>query len=90
MQEKTKKLSLTVVHMRAARGLLNWSLDELADKAGITRATIHNWESGRHSPTTATRSKIRDAFEREGVMFLNGGNPGVRLIRDPSQLDELS
>jgi transcriptional regulator with XRE-family HTH domain len=88
MQEKKTRVSLTVAHLRAARGLLNWSLDELADRAGITRATIHNWESGRHSPMAATRDKIRDAFEREGVMFLNGGNPGVRLIRDPLQLDE--
>ena len=90
MQGKSNKVSLTVAHMRAARGLLNWSLDELAEKAGITRATIHNWESGRHSPTAATRDKIRDAFEREGVLLLNGGNPGVRLIRDPSRLDDAS
>jgi transcriptional regulator with XRE-family HTH domain len=80
MQEEKHKFAITVVHLRAARGLLNWSLDELAAQAGVTPNTIINWESGRHRPTTATRDRIRDAFERQGVEFLNSGQPGVRLV----------
>ena len=79
MQEEKHKFAITVVHLRAARVLLNWSLDELAAQAGVTPNTIINWESGRHRPTTATRDRIRDAFERQGVEFLNSGQPGVRL-----------
>ncbi len=80
MQENKAKIALTVVHLRAARGLLNWSLDDLAASAGVTKATILNWESGRHQPTKVTKDRIRDAFVGAGVEFLNGGNPGVRLM----------
>jgi transcriptional regulator with XRE-family HTH domain len=79
MQEKKHKFAITVVHLRAARGLLNWSLDELATHAGVTTNTIINWESGRHRPTATTRDRIRAAFERNGVEFLNSGRPGVRM-----------
>lgn len=35
------------VHLRLAR----MSLQELADKAGVSRATIHGWRSGTYTPT---------------------------------------
>ena len=79
MQEKTTKFALTDVHLRAARGLLNWSAAELAEKAGITPTTIVNWETGKHKPTPVTRSKVREVLEDAGVIFLNHGSPGVRL-----------
>ena len=51
---------------RAARGLLNWSLKDLAEKAGVAFTTISQFENGRPSYET-TAAKIAAAFEAEGV-----------------------
>ncbi len=74
-------IDLTVEHVRAARGLLKWSQDELASRAGVTGTTINFWENERVKPSEDTKLLVRRAFEEAGIEFLNGGNPGVRLIR---------
>jgi transcriptional regulator with XRE-family HTH domain len=68
---------------RAARGLLDWSQQELADQAGVGIVTVRQVEAGIHQPRRATLEVIRRAFERAGVEFIdeNGGGPGVRLRR---------
>ena len=66
---------------RAARGLLAWSQQELADKARVGVVTVHQLEAGTGQPRKATLEVIRRAFEAAGVEFIeeNGGGPGVRL-----------
>lgn len=66
---------------RAARALLGLEQGEVADKAGIARATLIDFEKGQRDPRAATVAAIRAALESAGVMFLaeNGGGPGVRL-----------
>ena len=72
---------------RAARGLLAWKQQELADAAGVGIVTIHQFEAGTTEPRRATLQVIRHAFEAAGVEFIeeNGGGPGVRLRRPPKQ-----
>jgi transcriptional regulator with XRE-family HTH domain len=72
---------ITPEQSRAARGLLGWSQQELADKAGVGIVTVHQLETGTSRPRRATLDVIRRAFERAGVEFIdeNGGGPGVRL-----------
>jgi len=70
--------------MRAARGLLNWTQHELADRAGVSQPTIKRIEKigpGRSSVDTVTA--IQKAFETAGVEFIpeNGGGAGVRLAK---------
>jgi transcriptional regulator with XRE-family HTH domain len=62
---------------RAARGLLDWTQDRLAKEAGVSALTIRNFEGGKTKPAPATLAVLRQAFERAGVEFLNGG--GVQL-----------
>ena len=71
---------------RAARGLLDWSQQELADRAGIGIVTVRHLEANVHSPRRATLDVLRRCFENAGVEFIesNGGGPGVRL-RDPAR-----
>ena len=71
---------------RAARALLDWSQEELAEKAGVGLVTVRHLEAGRHEPRRATLDVIRRALEAAGVEFIdeNGGGPGVRL-REPQQ-----
>ncbi len=64
---------------RMARAALQWSLDELSRLSGVSRATIHRYESGKDS-YTSTANKLRDTFEAHGIVFIaeNGGGAGVR------------
>lgn len=66
---------------RAARGLLEWSQQELAERARVGVVTVHQLESGVSQPRQATLDVIKRAFEAAGVEFIdeNGGGPGVRL-----------
>ena len=71
---------------RAARGLLAWSQQKLADAAGVGIVTVHQFEAGTSEPRRATLQVIRQAFEAAGVEFIeeNGGGSGVRF-REPSR-----
>ena len=77
---------ITAEQMRAARALLRWSAQDLADKSGIGFRTIQRFESERGIPASRTKNleAIRRSLEQAGVVFIdqNGGGPGVRL-RDP-------
>ncbi len=77
MQEK--KMSLLARHVRGARGLLGWSVEDLAEKSGVGVDAIRRWEAGTQKPRNATRDKVRKAFEDHRIEFTNGDGPGVRL-----------
>jgi predicted transcriptional regulator len=66
---------------RAARGLLDWTQQDLANQAGVSIITVHQLEAGSSQPRRATLDVIRRAFERAGVEFIdeNGGGAGLRL-----------
>lgn len=49
--------------IKAARIAAGLSQQALADKAGTTKQTISNIETGRSSPTLATLKKIGHALE---------------------------
>jgi transcriptional regulator with XRE-family HTH domain len=72
---------ITRAQCRAARALLEWNQQELAQKASVGIVTVHQFESGVSQPRRATLDVIRRAFESAGVEFIdeNGGGPGVRL-----------
>ena len=66
---------------RAARGLLDWSQQELADKAQVGVVTVRQLEAGTHRPRRATLEVVRRSLEAGGVEFVdeNGGGLGVRF-----------
>lgn len=74
---------------RAARALVGWSQDQLAEAAKVAKATIANFESGKRSPYGRTLDDIREALEAAGVVFIpeNGGGAGVRMAK-PSTAPE--
>ncbi len=76
-----RKISVvTSAQIRAARGLLNWTVRDLAEKAGVHRNTVTRTETEETGPGHAVAA-IRAALETAGVIFIeeNGGGPGVRL-----------
>jgi transcriptional regulator with XRE-family HTH domain len=73
--------SMSPEQCRAARGLLDWSQQVLAERAGVGIVTIRQLEAESHDPRRATLAVVRGAFEAAGVEFIdeNGGGAGVRL-----------
>ena len=69
--------------IRAARGLLNWSVRDLSERSGIHRNTITNFETGNSGGDVRTMGRLVAALEAGGVIFLpeNGEGPGVRLSK---------
>lgn len=82
MQEKSTTVDLTSEHVRAARALLKWTQEELAQRSGVGVTTINLWENDKTRPSRETRDQIFVAFVSADIEFWNGGNPGVRLIRN--------
>ena len=72
---------LTPAQCRAARGLIDWSQLELAQRAAVGIVTIRQLEAGVHAPRRSTLDVVRRALEAAGVEFIdeNGGGVGVRL-----------
>lgn len=71
--------------MRAARGLIRWSADDLATHSKLGVATIRRAEAvdGVPKTTEANLAAIRAALSEAGVQFLDNGTvsagPGVAL-----------
>ena len=72
---------VTAAQCRAARGLLDWSQQELADRAGLGIVTIRQIEADITDPRRATLVVLKQAFERAGIEFIdeNGGGAGVQI-----------
>jgi len=68
---------------RAARGLINWSQGELADRAGVSRSTVKDFETERHTLHHSTERLLIDAIESAGVILImaDEAGPGVRFRR---------
>ena len=75
-------LRITGAQIRAARGLLRWSVMDLAGAAGISRATIRRLEEldGASSQNDSALPAIEAALSKAGVEFFfpEAGKPGVR------------
>lgn len=49
----------TIRELRQARG---WTQLELANRLGVTPATVYNWERGKYEPTASMFRRIAQAF----------------------------
>ena len=83
MSNDAKNIFLTPGQMRAARALLGWSGDKLAEASQVSLITIRRAETAKEgiNMTRANMAAIRAALEAAGVEFIpeNGGGAGVRL-----------
>jgi transcriptional regulator with XRE-family HTH domain len=73
---------LTPEQCRAARGLLDWTQEDLARRAGVSRSTVRDYEKGRHALHRASAAQIVLALETGGAMLISADEfgPGVRLL----------
>jgi uncharacterized protein len=58
---------------RAGRALLGLSQEGLAQRAGVARLTVADFERGMRKPIGANLAAIRSALEAGGVQFFPGG-----------------
>lgn len=71
--------------IRAARAMLRWSAEKLAEEARLGVATVRRADMADGEPpiTPANAHAIQAALEAAGVQFLNegdaAGGPGVAL-----------
>lgn len=72
---------ITPGQCRAARALIGWSQQELANQAGVGIMTVHQLEKDGSQSRRATLEVVQRALESAGIEFIeeNGGGAGVRL-----------
>ncbi len=63
--------------IRAARGLLDWTQETLAEMSGVARTTIKNVENGSTLPRLETSNALQRTLEEAGVEFTPSS--GVRM-----------
>jgi ribosome-binding protein aMBF1 (putative translation factor) len=80
-----KQKMLRSGQIRAARALLRWSAEDLAQSCALGVTTIRRAEltDGNTSMTVSNDLAVRRALEAAGVEFIdeNGGGAGVRLAK---------
>lgn len=72
---------ITGPQCRAARALVELSLEQVADLSGLAPAVIAEFEARRADPGAAAKRRLLEALESRGAVFIweNGGGLGVRL-----------
>ena len=75
---------ITGRQVRAARALLNWKQEMLAEKALVALTALKRLESERALPThESTRDQVRRALETAGILFVESDRgKGVMLLND--------
>lgn len=77
---------ITARQSRAARALLGWTQETLADEARVSLTALKRLESGnRLEVYETTRDQVRRAFESAGIVLLSTDKgEGVLLLHDRS------
>ena len=63
-------MPITSDQSRAARGLLNWTQDELATNSRVSRATVADFESNARRPMKNNVLAMEDSMFAAGVEFI--------------------
>ncbi|WP_420142162.1 hypothetical protein [Sphingomonas sp.] len=73
---------ITARQSRAARALLGWTQETLADQARVSLTALKRLESESGLEVyESTRDEVRRAFERSGIVLLNSAQGvGVMLV----------
>ena len=76
---------ITPLQSRMARTALGWTVDDLAQRARVGRATVARFEAERVSPNPSTLTVIRLAFEAAGIEFL--AENGLLVHKRPAEAE---
>lgn len=75
---------ITTAQLRAARALIDMTIDELAGMSGLSADAIRSAEAGAGTPDQNVGERLKRMFESKGVVFVAAGQQdasgaGVRL-----------
>ncbi|WP_246663244.1 PAS domain-containing protein [Rhizobium sp. WL3] len=80
--ENAGEATLTPMQIRAGRAMLQWTLEDLSRESGVSVSSIRRIEAeGERTTRPASLVAIRNAFEREGLIFSEDN--AVSLRRRP-------
>ncbi|NYI93544.1 transcriptional regulator with XRE-family HTH domain [Amycolatopsis endophytica] len=83
MRTMEDRLAARLAELRAERG---WSLDDLADRSGVSRSTLSRVERGEISPTASLLGRLCTVYERPMSRLLTEVEAdGAQLIRSAGQ-----
>jgi len=70
---------ITSAQIRAARGMLEWTRTDLAEKSGVGFSSMQRLESANGVPGAQfkTLEAIKDAFENAGIEFIGSPDEGA-------------
>jgi transcriptional regulator with XRE-family HTH domain len=70
---------ITSAQIRAARGMLEWTRTDLAEKSGVGFSSMQRLESANGVPGAQfkTLEAIKDAFEKAGIEFIGSPDEGA-------------
>lgn len=78
---------ITPRQIRAARALLGWTQETLADTALVALTALKRLESDHLDVRDTTRDAVRKALEEHGVIFLSSARGfGVMLVDQPEDM----
>jgi DNA-binding transcriptional regulator YiaG len=72
-------MTITGEQVKAARALLGWTQPQLARELHANATTVKNFEAGKRQLSVLETTVIRRILESSGIVFTNGGEPGVKL-----------
>ena len=70
-------MAISAAQCRAARALLNWSQEQLAENAQVARATLADFEREGRVPMRQNLLAIVAALEAAGVAFIPENGAGL-------------
>ena len=77
-------------HLRMARAALDWTLTDLASRAGVNKNSISRYESGKEV-IASTVHAIETVLMKEGVVFFEDDiefGTGIRLKKAKANLEK--
>jgi transcriptional regulator with XRE-family HTH domain len=85
---------LTIEQCRAARGLLNWTQQDLADACGLSKTAINNFEKRHSDIKVESLRAIRLAFESADIEFtpqngLRKREDSIEILKGEMAIDDL-
>lgn len=84
---------ITIAQCRAARGLLDWTQQDLAEASGLSKTAINNFEKGHSDIKAESLRAVRMAFEAGGLEFLDNGvrvgTERAHILRGDGTFDKL-
>ncbi len=83
---------MDALQYKLARTMLGLTVIETANLCDVSHETIRRIEAGDTTLKGKTIAKVRAAFEKAGVEFIeeNGGDPGVRFKKRSKSVEEIS